>query len=231
MPTVEIDLTLECATPPSVGAGGAQGTLADKVVTRDARGRFVIPASQIKGKLRHACEQLLRAQGVPLCRAPLPERMCPQVEDDGGRPLPEIDGQPCCLLCQIFGSPGYPSRLRFHDLVVKDFELMPEETLRPMVSLNRRRRTAEAQRLFLVETAPNFNGLQFVGAEAVTGHVRDPEHFHLILAGLKMPFAWGGGASRGLGWGKLEAKARLGGEEKKLDIEEVRRLCQSSRSA
>ena len=77
MQAIRIDLTLTFTTPPSVGAGGSSGMLADKVVTRNARGEFVIPASQIKGKLRHACEQILRARGAPLCHAPRAEHMCP----------------------------------------------------------------------------------------------------------------------------------------------------------
>jgi CRISPR/Cas system CSM-associated protein Csm3 (group 7 of RAMP superfamily) len=217
MPTVKISLTLIFATPPSVGASGASGTLADKVVTRNARGEFIIPASQVKGKLRHACEQLLRAGGVSLCQPPKPDAMCPHA--DGVKPY--------CLLCQIFGSPSQPSRLRFHDLVATQPDL-PTETLRPMVSLNRRRRVAEPQRLFLIETAPNFNGLKFENPDAITGYVRQPGHLHLLLAGLKMLFAWGGATSRGLGWGQVDPIACLDGEVfKEPNIEEVKRLCQS----
>jgi len=239
MPNITISLSLTFTTPPSVGAGGVSGTLADKVVTRNARNQFIIPASQVKGKLRHACEQLLRAQGVPLCYPPHAERMCPQIDkDDGGNSLPQVKGQPCCLLCQIFGSSGYPSRLRFHDLLVKDANLLPEETLRWMISINRRRRTAEAQRLFVVETAPHFDKLQFENAEAITGRISDERHVHLLFAGLRMLFAWGGGTSHGLGWGKVEATAHLGEVEvSKFDkeallrlCEEVKALCQSFKS-
>lgn len=225
MPELEIGLALVFETPPSVGAGGASGAVADKVVTRDGRGQFVIPASQLKGKLRHACEQLLRAGGVELCQPPRPEQMCPRAEGVGKQP---------CLLCQIFGSPFDRSRLRFHDLVAAQTNL-PGETLRAMVSLNRRRRTAEAKRLFLVETAPNIDGLRFENEHAVTGHVGDGRHAHLLLAGLRLLFSWGGGAARGLGWGKVvaaglpeqEVYALLDGEQVNLNVEEVRALCKS----
>lgn len=217
MPRVEIGLTVTFETPPSVGAGGVTGTVADKVVTRDARGRFIIPGSQLKGKLRHACEQLLRSRGVDLCRPPRPDEMCPHAE---GVTSP-------CLLCAIFGSPAVRSRLRFHDLTAKAADL-PDETLRAMVSLNRRRRTAEAGRLFLVETAPNLAGLRFENAEAITGHLSADSHAHLLLAGLRLLFAWGGGASRGLGWGRLEEEARLDGAPIKLDVKGVKALCPSS---
>jgi CRISPR/Cas system CSM-associated protein Csm3 (group 7 of RAMP superfamily) len=228
MPTITISLVLTFATPPSVGAGGASGTLADKVVARNAHGEFIIPASQVKGKLRQACEQLLRGR-VPLCHPPRAEQMCPQIEkDDAENALPQKDGLPCCVLCQVFGSPGYPSRLRFHDLVVTDADLLPPETLRPMVSLNRRRRVAEAQRLFLIETAPHFNGLQFQNSEAITGQVGQPSHIHIVLAGLQLLFAWGGGTSRGLGWGDVKWEAWLDGQLiNKIDSEEVKQICLS----
>ena len=221
MASLKVSLRVRFATPPSVGAGGVTGTLADKVVTRDARGRFVIPGSQVKGKLRHACEQLLRARGASLCRPPLPERMCPHDERVANPP---------CLLCALFGSPAERSRLRFHDLVAEETEA-DDEALRAMVSLNRRRRTAEAQRLFLVETAPNVPDLLFASEEAITGHVETEAHVHLLLAGLRMLFAWGGGASRGLGWGVLTANAWLGGRDVQLNVGEVKALCPSSSSA
>jgi CRISPR/Cas system CSM-associated protein Csm3 (group 7 of RAMP superfamily) len=220
MREIKISLNLVCQTPPSVGAGGAHGTLADKVVTRDASGRFIIPASQVKGKLRHACEQLLRAQGVMLCRPPQPATMCPNANEIANLP---------CLLCQIFGSPSDRSTLRFHDLVAERLN-WPEDTLRPMVSLNRRRRTAEAQRLFLIETAPYLpDQMQFNNSEAITGYLREERHLHVLLAGLKLLFAWGGGASRGLGWGAIETTAWLDGGEIKFAAKEVEQLCQSSR--
>lgn len=194
MPRLMISLSVRFDSPPSVGAGGTRGTLADKTVTRDARGRFILPASQVKGKLRHACEQILRAQSVPLCRPPRPEAMCPQP----GVPDP-------CLACRIFGSPAEPSRLRFHDLLIADLpdSDAPGETLRTMVSLNRQRRAAQERRLFLVETAPHVPALTFSCSEAVTGFLADERHAHLLVAGLKMLFAWGGGSSRGLGWGSV----------------------------
>lgn len=213
---VKISLRLIFNTPPSVGAGGAIGRLADKVVTRNARGEFIIPASQVKGKVRHACEQLLRAHDVPLCQPPNPVRMCPHV-----------DGvQAPCILCRIFGSPLERCLLQFHDLTSRQDNL-PNETLRTMVSLNRSRRTAQAQRLFLIETAPNINGLQFENDEAITGSLNHPAHAHVLLAGLKLLFAWGGGASRGLGWGHVETTAWLDGEAFTLNVEEVKTLCPS----
>jgi CRISPR/Cas system CSM-associated protein Csm3 (group 7 of RAMP superfamily) len=224
MTNLRVQLRLVFDTPPSVGAGGSTGMVAaDKVVTRNAAGQYVIPGSQIKGKLRHACEQILRMQaGVPVCRAPRPEQMCPMAELDlGDRP-----DQRLCVLCQILGSPGERSRLRFHDLVA-DVEATVDATLRPMVSLNRKTRTAEDKRLFLVETAPYIRYLSFANTHAIVGHVDDMRHVQLILAGLKIVGAWGGGASRGLGWASAEARAWLGDVETPFDVETLRSLCQA----
>jgi CRISPR/Cas system CSM-associated protein Csm3 (group 7 of RAMP superfamily) len=216
MKAVRISLRVTCASPPSVGAGGTGGTLADKVVVRDGYGRFILPGSQVKGKLRHACEQLLRAYEVPLCRAPSPEAMCPNADDV----------EPPCLLCRVFGSPGDRSRLHFHDLPAVALDA-PPETLRAMVSLNRARRTAQEGRLFLVETAPHVQGLEFAGEDAVTGFVSEAAHVHLLLAGFQLLFAWGGGSTRGLGWGEVAAQAWLDDRELALNAEEVKRLCRS----
>jgi hypothetical protein len=95
-----------------------------------------------------------------------------------------------------------------------------------MVSLNRLRRTAEAKRLFLVETAPCVEGLRFENTEAIEGHIPGRAHAHLLLAGLNFLFAWGGATSRGLGWGEVVAQAWLNEKESiVLDVEEVRSLC------
>jgi hypothetical protein len=60
------------------------------------------------------------------------------------------------------------------------------------------------------------------------GHLNDARHVHVLLAGLKLLFAWGGATSRGLGWGQVEAEAWMDGELlKKPNVEEVKALCQS----
>ena len=58
---VHIALTLVFQTPPSIAAAGAFGRIADRVVERNGWGQFIIPGSQVKGKVSHACEQLARA--------------------------------------------------------------------------------------------------------------------------------------------------------------------------
>src|SRR5262245_21180781 len=73
---VNIALTLVFQTPPSIAAAGAFGSIADRVVERNGWGQFIIPGSQVKGKVRHACEQLARALGQPICDSPRAATMC-----------------------------------------------------------------------------------------------------------------------------------------------------------
>ena len=56
-----------------------------------------------------------------------------------------------CLICQIFGNPSLASRIEVDDLVCEvDPDNLPE-VLRPGVTLNRRRRTAEDQKLYYLD--------------------------------------------------------------------------------
>jgi CRISPR/Cas system CSM-associated protein Csm3 (group 7 of RAMP superfamily) len=61
-----------------VGAGGSTGSLADKPIIRTAEGKLLIPASQLKGRVRHECEKIARGLGWSVCDSPKPDRMCPQ---------------------------------------------------------------------------------------------------------------------------------------------------------
>lgn len=64
MINIQIDLEVLSDTPVSVGAGGSAGTLADKVIVRDSRGRPLIPGSQVKGRARHAAEAIAATFGL-----------------------------------------------------------------------------------------------------------------------------------------------------------------------
>ena len=190
---VKVGIALVFQTPPSIAAAGVLTSIADRVVERNAKGQFVIPGSQVKGKLRHACEQLLRGMEKGVCKPPRAETMCPPGTD------------PPCLLCHVFGGPACPSPLRFHNLVLGDSgkELNPKPpapSLRAMTGMNRRRATVAEGRLFLVETAPYFPELRFFNDEAITGTLESEAQVKLLLAGLKLIPAWGGMKSRGLGW-------------------------------
>lgn len=204
-----IDLTAIIDTALCVGAGGSSGSLADKPILKTADGHLVIPASQIKGRLRHECEKLTRALGWPTCVSPVAQTMCPQVGlsnpafqiEDYALNLTFADSRPQhhCLICQLFGNPALPARLQFSDLVCTTPPDNIPEVLRPGVSINRRRRTAEDQKLYFLETSPANAALEFKGAIVLEPDT--PSYARaLILAGLRHIHALGGGKSTGLGW-------------------------------
>ncbi|MBE9138825.1 CRISPR-associated protein Csm3 [Nodosilinea sp. LEGE 07088] len=209
--TEAIPLTALIDSALCVGAGGSSGSLADKPIIRNAQGQLLIPGSQLKGRLRHECEKLARALSWPICESPTPTTMCPQrlgldesrfvqtgAYDIGKRDINE-NIQRHCLICQIFGNPSLASRIEVDDLVCQvEPENLPE-VLRPGVTLNRRRRTAEDQKLYYLETSPANVQLPFSGhlyLEPACLSQTKP----LILAALHHIHALGGSKSAGLGW-------------------------------
>jgi len=236
---LSLDLTIAVHTALSVGAGGASFALADKVVIRDGYNRLIVPGSHVKGRLRHACEEVARVLDHPVCESPRAETMCPQMPDPLGlppfprmRPRPDLPLQPCCVICQLFGSPTFPGPLRFYDLVYIDPlrgevpgetdepRLDQSPTIRPAVALDRRRRIVAEQRLFFQETTPAGLGLTdlargpnprgvFYRQRAIQGTVVSRSQAYLLLAGLAFLINWGGGGSRGLGWGCLRASGTV----------------------
>jgi CRISPR/Cas system CSM-associated protein Csm3 (group 7 of RAMP superfamily) len=168
-----------------IGAGGSSGSLADTAIVRNAAGQLVIPGSHLKGRLRHECEKLARTLGLTVSESPNPGLMM-QTQD--------------CVISQIFGNPQQPSRLLVDDLLceVKRNEL-PPEVIRPGVTINRRRGTAEDEKLYFLETSPPNQGLKFTGQIHLIQPVEDYA-LPLIAAGLKHINALGGSKSAGLGW-------------------------------
>ncbi|MBE9063119.1 RAMP superfamily CRISPR-associated protein [cf. Phormidesmis sp. LEGE 11477] len=221
--TIELAAVVETAL--CVGAGGSSGSLADKPILKNSQGQLVIPASQVKGRLRHECEKLVRSLQWPVCKSPVATTMCPQRlgQSDTDFDLPSYrlrepigqthrDREPGyqpqthCLICQLFGNPALPARLQFSDLVCTEPEENIPEVLRPGVSINRRRRTAEESKLYFLETSPANASLRFEGSIQLlppwllTEGEPIPFAKALILAGLQHIHALGGGKSTGLGW-------------------------------
>jgi len=205
-----LSLTVLIDSALCVGAGGSTGSLADKPIIRAADGHLLIPGSQLKGRLRHECEKLARGLGWPICESPVPETMCPQIglsdaafqrEDYTvrGREFADSRPQHHCLVCQIFGNPALPSRIVVDDLVCQVAPDTLPEVLRPGVTMNRRRRTAEDQKLYFLETSPVNVQLPFVGHVHLESDCPDYPKA-LILAALHHIHALGGSKSAGLGW-------------------------------
>jgi CRISPR/Cas system CSM-associated protein Csm3 (group 7 of RAMP superfamily) len=203
------------------------GTLADKSIVRDGWGRPIIPGSQVKGKARHATEALARSLGLHVY----------QLFDDDATKGKDV-------VRALFGTPMQRSPLHFADLVglVGDGEpaRVPSPssdpllrrpngmgTIRPSVSLNRRRGTSEEARLLFQETA--FEGMRFVSQRAIIGTLDEQEgwgvyspaipadehlgHVALLWAALRMITRWGGAKSRGLGWSTVTVDVDCDGEK------------------
>lgn len=198
-----------------VGAGGSTGSLADKPIIRTADDHLLIPGSQFKGRLRHECEKLARGLRWPVCESPSPQTMCPQRLDFTGKAAEDNDHEDRfhrdpdyrvpgddryhCLVCQIFGNPALPSRIMVDDLVCQEDPDTLAEVLRPGVTINRRRRTAEDQKLYFLETSPVNVQLRFTGRIHFEPDA-PPYARGLILAALHHIHALGGSKSAGLGW-------------------------------
>lgn len=166
---------------------------ADKALAMSADGRYVIPATTIKGALRDRAEALLRAWNQPVCTGPRPETMC-------------ADPDALCLACQVFGHPQRPSPLRFQDgYFTGDVETL----IRSGVSISRQRRAAFPQRLFFVET---IEPGPLICLSLCEGYFPDQVTAYQAAALITLAVRWmhaiGGGRTRGLGWlerGEVEA--------------------------
>ncbi|NJM71968.1 MAG: CRISPR-associated protein Csm3 [Scytonema sp. RU_4_4] len=198
-----IPLTAVIDTALCVGAGGSDGSLADKPIVRNARRQLLIPASQLKGRLRHECEKLARGLGWQIFESPGAETLCPREEqvESQFRERYQVAGYKGyhCPISQIFGNPILPSRIIVDDLIC-DLEAEDlAEVLRPGVTINRRRRVAEEQKLYFLETSPANSQLEFSGEIHLLPDC-PPYAKALILAGLRHIHALGGSKSVGLGW-------------------------------
>lgn len=207
MPIFQLELTIVPETGLSVGGSGSTGVRADKTIQRDGRERPIIPASQIKGRLRHACEAILRGAGVAICRPPNPETSCPQDQDVQDPP---------CPICAIFGSPWTASPLQFRDLIHQPAG--ESSVIRPGTGIDRRRGIVKEELLFLTETtapgtAPAFRS----DGATISGTLADEGQALLLLTGLRSIRSWGGGKSRGMGWAAVDTAAHFDERDITLD--------------
>ena len=217
-----IPLTAIIDTALSVGSGGSTGSLADKPIVRTANNRLLIPASQLKGRLRHECEKLARGLGWPICESPNPQTMCPQRSGFSEKQENAFhrkdywmaeDARHHCLICQIFGNPSLASRVLVDDLICTATPDTLPEVLRPGGTINRRRGTAEDKKLYFLETSPVNVQLQFEGDIYLQPNA-PPFTKALLLAGLHHIHALGGSKSAGLGWLSWEFKEKLATDDR-----------------
>jgi CRISPR/Cas system CSM-associated protein Csm3 (group 7 of RAMP superfamily) len=213
--TLVIDLQWQSESPLHVGSGALADSLADKPVLKDTHGRPFVPGSAVRGKARHACEQV--ARGLPNWRWPNclpPYQFCNELADP-------------CPVCRLFGMETQRGRLRFTDLRL-DFapgvsvrdgrELLNragQTEMRWSVGLNRQRGTSEEDLLYNVETHSPNPALVYQGK--VYGSLSDDAtpprgQAALLVAGLRAVRSLGGNHTRGLGWGRFSFTVRLGEE-------------------
>ncbi|AFY43425.1 RAMP superfamily CRISPR-associated protein [Nostoc sp. PCC 7107] len=212
--TIQLKAVIDTAL--CVGAGGSSGSLADKPIVRNAQGQLIIPGSQLKGRLRHECEKLARSLGWQIFSAPSATSLCPTEEQVSSqfRNDYQIEGYKGyhCFVSQIFGDPILPSRVIVDDLICSFAAGDLEEVLRPGVTINRRRRTAEEKKLYLLETSPVNTQLSFIGEIHLL-----PNHPNyakpLIVAALHHIHALGGSKSAGLGWLHWEGLPQISSDD------------------
>lgn len=205
---VEIEIEVICRTPVNIGSGAQQGTLAQRGMLKDAQGWPYIPASTIKGRLRHAVEQIAQSQGLFVCHTH--QDMC---------------RENFCLVCQLFGSPWQRGSIQFVDLVLagpaevvawKNGEDEARKGMRPHtshrfgVALNRQRRVAEDALLYRTELLWPGLPLTFKGTLQAPLALKQVAY---LVAGLHYLPALGRSKSSGLGWVMVQVKVRDGQRE------------------
>ncbi|NEZ59124.1 RAMP superfamily CRISPR-associated protein [Adonisia turfae] len=200
-PPAPLSITAVIDTALCVGAGGSTGSLADKPIIRNAQGQLLVPGSQLKGRLRHECEKLARGLGWAVFESPSALSLDPRNNNVRHSTLESVGDYPGqhCLISRIFGNPILPAKILVDDLICPIPKEELPEVLRPGVTINRRRRVAEDQKFFLLETSPANSQLEFHGEIHLLPDL-PPQAIPLILAGLRHIHALGGSKSAGLGW-------------------------------
>ncbi len=200
-PTVfRLTLCVRFETPVNIG-GYSAPTFVDCPFRRDRDGWPFVPASSLKGRLRHECERLARALGYQVCHGPDPREMCRGA------------GNSVCPICRIWGSPWIAGNIYPADLVLERppglGEAAPPSDIRYNVSLSRHRRVAEDARLFTTELFLPGIPLTFSGVWEARLSLRE---LVLVEAGLGAITALGRGKTGGLGWCTIRVQTEVWSE-------------------
>jgi len=186
---MRLKIEVQTISPLHIGGEVRQNTDADRPLLKQQDGYPYIPATSIKGRLRHEAESFLRAMGYPVCNAPIAEQMC------------QPENAPVCSICQIFGSPWYEAGVYFSDLIIQtsglDIGSTSSTTLRMGNQLNRRRRVVEEKHLFSTELYAPGMLWRFAGEIDFNRPEYDLALLVMAARGVNM---MGGSRSRGLGW-------------------------------
>ncbi|HLI28247.1 MAG TPA: RAMP superfamily CRISPR-associated protein [Chloroflexota bacterium] len=200
MPWVEIALTVELRSALSTSGRAAHGSVVARDLARDGWGRLILPASHLKGRLRHACRQVAHTLGLASC--------------------PPAHADAACPLCALFGAPGQPGALRWRDLPCLAAPEPASSLADPLahspavprggLALSRARGVA-ASAHWRPTTLPLPAQLRFGHPQAIVGMVPAVAPIHLLLAGCRLLGGVGQGRSRGLGWAQVQAEAWVDG--------------------
>ncbi len=199
---IKIDVTITLRTPMNIGSGAQQGTLAQRGMLKERDGWPYIPATLLKGRLRHYAEQV--ASTLPNTTVRNPHDLTNIEADD--------------LVSQVFGTPWQQGRVFFEDCYLSGPPAIlewrrqmpnPRTMQRTGVSINRRRKVAADQRLYKTELLLPGVPLSFSGT--IRGHL-NRKQAALLVAGLNLVPAFGRGKSGGLGWIEVETHVQNGDE-------------------
>lgn len=195
---LSISLTFSLDSPLHITGDQAHRGVNKSVYLRKALNNEInaIPATTIKGVLRHKLEFLLRGLGKKCC-----------YDQNCGK----------CIACDIFGHPGKQSPLMFQDAKCEG-----TIKIRPGVRIDRKRRVALDRHLFSIEIVEGetfhteIKGFFESYEEAL-------EACTMIWAAARLCEGFGAGRSYGLGWSHLDAfKAEIDGDEITLKTIEQR---------
>ena len=194
---MQMKLSVTFETPVNIGGYGAP-TFVDRPFRRDRDGWPFIPASSLKGRLRHECERLARALGYAVCAGPNPTRMC------------RGEAQKVCPVCQIWGSPWIAGNVYPTDLTLERppelGDTVPPSAIRYNVSISRRRRVAEDAHLFTTELFLPGIPLTFSGVWEASLSLQE---LVLVEAGLGAITALGRAKTGGLGWCAINTQTTI----------------------
>ncbi len=210
-------LIIETKGPLAVGTGFRKGLLQRLVY---------IPASALKGRVRHACELLAQQFELSVnCRAPYPEKMCSAHKQ-------------ACLVCRVFGAPGRVSNLYWQDALLSEHfkdvfkdvfadSINAQTYARTQVKLSRSLGIAVPNHLFTDElTIENLHfesGIRgYLEFTPIAGESsKGGYELLLLLAGLMLVETLGSGASRGIGWCRIILPEDINVNGQQITLKEV----------
>lgn len=202
---MKFQLTVTLESPLYIGCETQIDTDASRPLLKLHNGQPYIPATSIRGRLRHEIESILRQTLGPsrVCNPPQPDRMCHPLSPD----------EPVCAVCNLFGSPWRESRLRFGCLTLSEasqavmgraLTRSPQTTTRAGIGINRQRRIVQEDLLFWTELFEPGFPWEFVGNGYFKGTLGDLVPLYLAAACVN---SLGGSRTRGLGWCRLTISA------------------------